>query len=114
MKSPPNNPLVSKKLKAILALADGSLFHGMSIGIAGIDTRRLTRILREKGAQNGAIIAGDTEVDRALALARSFPGLTGMDLAKVVSTERPYVWTEAEWQLGSGYRQQTKPEFHVV
>jgi carbamoyl-phosphate synthase small subunit len=85
------------------------------VGIAGIDTRKLTRILREKGAQNGAIVAGESAtVDEALALAKSFPGLAGMDLAKVVSTTKSYVWTETEWKLGDGYGQQTSPKFHVV
>src|SRR5512133_1981723 len=85
------------------------------VGIAGIDTRRLTRLLREKGAQNGAILAGaDASVEDALALAKSFPGLAGMDLAKVVSTKSSYVWTETEWKLGQGTGQQTAPEYHVV
>ena len=85
------------------------------VGIAGIDTRRLTRLLREKGAQNGAILAGaDASVEDALALARSFPGLAGMDLAKVVSTKSSYVWTETEWKLGQGTGQQTAPKYHVV
>ncbi|RYE65372.1 MAG: carbamoyl-phosphate synthase small subunit, partial [Oxalobacteraceae bacterium] len=85
------------------------------VGIAGIDTRRLTRLLREKGAQNGAILAGaDASVEDALALAKSFPGLSGMDLAKVVSTKTSYVWTETEWKLGQGTGQQTAPKYHVV
>jgi carbamoyl-phosphate synthase small subunit len=85
------------------------------VGIANIDTRRLTRLLREKGAQNGAILAGaDATVEDALALARSFPGLTGMDLAKVVSTKESYVWNETEWKLGSGVGRQEAPKYHVV
>jgi len=85
------------------------------VGIAGIDTRKLTRILREKGAQNGAIIAGESaSAEEALALAKSFPGLAGMDLAKVVSTAKSYVWTESEWKLGEGYGKQENPKFHVV
>ncbi|MBS0307520.1 MAG: glutamine-hydrolyzing carbamoyl-phosphate synthase small subunit [Proteobacteria bacterium] len=85
------------------------------VAIAGIDTRKLTRILREKGAQNGAILAGaDATPAKALELAKSFPGLAGMDLAKVVSTAKPYIWTEAEWKLGAGYGQQTAPKYHVV
>ncbi len=74
------------------------------VGIAGIDTRRLTRILRDKGAQNGCIVAG-TKVDAtaALAAAHSFPGLKGMDLAKVVSTKEPYAWTQGTWRLGAGF-----------
>jgi carbamoyl-phosphate synthase small subunit len=78
------------------------------VSIAEIDTRRLTRILREKGAQNGAIIAGDiagngADVEKALAAARAFPGLKGMDLAKVVSVKEKYQWTEGSWQLGKGH-----------
>lgn len=84
------------------------------VGIAGIDTRKLTRILREKGAQNGAILAGEADVEKALALAQSFPGLAGMDLAKVVTTDKSYVWNEAEWKLGTGYGQQDAPRFHVA
>jgi carbamoyl-phosphate synthase small subunit len=84
------------------------------VGIAGIDTRKLTRILREKGAQNGAILADEADPDKALALARSFPGLNGMDLAKVVSTKESYVWTQTEWKLGSGYGEVKNPKYHVV
>jgi len=88
------------------------------VAIADIDTRKLTRILREKGAQGGAIVAGDTNIEaataKALELARGFPGLSGMDLAKVVSTKQAYNWTETEWKLGRGYGQQITPKFHVV
>ena len=71
-------------------------------GIADLDTRKLTRILREKGAQNGCLMAGDVDVKLALSKARAFPGLAGMDLAKVVTTQKPYEWTEGSWQLGGG------------
>jgi carbamoyl-phosphate synthase small subunit len=86
------------------------------IGIADIDTRRLTRILREKGAQNGAIIAGDgIDADKALEAAKAFPGLKGMDLAKVVSTKASYPWTEGSWGLGKGHVTPTEPaKFNVV
>ena len=84
------------------------------VAIADIDTRRLTRILREKGAQNGCVAAGDIDLDRALAAARDFPGLAGMDLAKVVSTAAPYEWTEGAWQLGKGHRAGGDARFHVV
>ena len=83
------------------------------VAIAGIDTRKLTRILREKGAQGGAILVGK-DAARALELAKSFPGLSGMDLAKVVSVAKSYEWTEAEWKLGQGYGKLSNPEFHVV
>ena len=84
------------------------------IAIAGIDTRKLTRILREKGAQNGCILAGEDNVQKAIDLARSFPGLSGMDLAKVVSVTEPYEWTQTEWALGRGYGKQEAPKYHVV
>ncbi|WP_282339637.1 MULTISPECIES: glutamine-hydrolyzing carbamoyl-phosphate synthase small subunit [Pseudomonas] len=73
-----------------------------TVAIAGIDTRRLTRILREKGAQNGCILAGeDATEERALELARSFPGLKGMDLAKEVSAKQRYEWRSSVWSLGT-------------
>lgn len=84
------------------------------VAIAGIDTRKLTRILRDKGAQNGAIVAGSADEAQAIELARSFPGLAGMDLAKVVSTQREYVWTTTEWQLGEGCGVQNEPKYRVV
>ena len=84
------------------------------VAIADIDTRRLTRILREKGAQNGCIMAGKVDEARALELARAFPGLAGMDLAKVVTAPAAYEWEETEWALGKGYGRQTAPRFHVV
>ncbi len=77
------------------------------VGIADIDTRRLTRLLRDKGAQNGCIVAGlelgEGDEEKALADARAFGGLKGMDLAKVVSTERSYQWSEGSWKLGAGH-----------
>ena len=84
------------------------------VGIADLDTRKLTRILRTKGAQNGCLMAGDIDVDVALKKAKAFPGLAGMDLAKVVTTREPYEWQEGSWQLGSGYRRIDTPRFHVV
>ena len=84
------------------------------VAIAGIDTRKLTRVLRDKGAQNGAILAGSDDEAKAIELARSFPGLAGMDLAKVVSTGKPYEWTTTEWRLGEGYRTQAAPKYKVV
>jgi len=88
------------------------------IGIAGIDTRRLTRILREKGAQNGCLVAGDDiDADAALAVAREFPGLVGMDLAKEVTTPRPYEWRQGVWSLEGGLpeaRAMNDCPWHVV
>jgi carbamoyl-phosphate synthase small subunit len=88
------------------------------VAIAEVDTRKLTRILREKGAQEGCLVAGAqlSEKDEAAALAeaRGFPGLAGMDLAKVVSCRAPYAWDETTWGLGQGYGRQTQPRFRVV
>jgi carbamoyl-phosphate synthase small subunit len=90
------------------------------VAIAGIDTRRLTRILREKGAQSGCIVAGDTiDEEQALAAARAFPGLKGMDLAKEVTTASGYQWSEGSWTLESGMQQTPEPiaehlPLHVV
>ncbi len=84
------------------------------VGIADLDTRKLTRILREKGAQNGCLMAGDVNLDSALSKARAFPGLAGMDLAKVVTTAKAYEWTEGRWELGKGYRKLDGARFHVV
>ncbi|MBS1189422.1 MAG: carbamoyl-phosphate synthase small subunit [Rhodocyclaceae bacterium] len=86
--------------------------HGI-VAIAGIDTRKLTRILREKGAQAGCILAGEVDESKALAMARAFPGLSGMDLAKVVSAKEPYAWSEGEWTL-NGYEPGAEPRFKVV
>ena len=85
------------------------------VGIADIDTRRLTRILREKGAQNGCIMAGDNiSEEKALAAARAFPGLKGMDLAKEVTTDKSFSWTDSTWELGVGHRKLEEEKFHVV
>ena len=91
--------------------------HGV-VAIADIDTRKLTRILREKGAQSGCIVAagktGETlDTAAALAEAKAFPGLAGMDLAQVVTTDKSYAWTEAEWTL-TGYKQSVQPKYKVV
>ena len=88
------------------------------VAIADIDTRKLTRILREKGAQTGVIVAGEADEATALSLAThaiaGFPGLAGMDLAKVVSCDKPYQFTEGEWALGKGFTQAPAEQFHVV
>ncbi len=95
-----------------------SLISAGVVGIAGIDTRKLTRILREKGAQNGALLAGlpgeSLDPAKAVAAAKQFPGLVGMDLAKVVSTTKPYSWTEGSWVLGQGHSSVGQTRFHVV
>ncbi|MEO5861997.1 MAG: glutamine-hydrolyzing carbamoyl-phosphate synthase small subunit [Burkholderiales bacterium] len=74
------------------------------LGIADIDTRRLTRLLREKGAQSGCIMAGKIDLDEALSRAREFPGLASMDLAKVVSCNESFEWREGTWSLGTGFK----------
>jgi len=106
-------PVLASNFRSEQTLSDYLKAQGV-VAIAGIDTRKLTRILREKGAQNGCILAGSDDEAKALELARSFPGLAGMDLAKVVSTDKPYEWTQTEWRLGSGYGKQEAPKFRVV
>jgi carbamoyl-phosphate synthase small subunit len=107
-------PIVTSNFRATQSLAEYLKAENI-VAIAGIDTRKLTRILRETGAQAGAIVAGvKATAEQALSLALSFPGLAGMDLAKVVSTKTSYEWTETEWQLGKGFGKQAAPAFHVV
>ncbi len=84
------------------------------VAIAGIDTRKLTRILRDKGAQAGCVMGGDIDEARALAEARAFPGLAGMDLARVVSCGQPYHWTGTSWTLTDGHGERGEERFHVV
>jgi carbamoyl-phosphate synthase small subunit len=83
------------------------------VGIAGIDTRRLTRLLRDKGSQAGAIVTG-TDERAAVQMARSFPGMAGLDLAKVVSVNQAYEWRQTSWQLGRGFGTVAEPRWHVV
>ena len=92
-----------------------------TVAIADLDTRRLTRVLREKGAQNGCILAlnageliTQAHIDEAIAAAKGAPSMAGLDLAKVVSRTARETWTETEWTLGKGYGEQTAPKFHVV
>ncbi len=84
------------------------------VAIADIDTRKLTRLLREKGAQNGCLMAGDIDEAKAIELARGFPGLAGMDLAKVVSCDKSHMWQQGEWKLGQGFKTDGDHKFHVV
>ncbi len=83
------------------------------VAIAGVDTRSLTRRLRDGGAQAGAVAVGD-DLPAALALARGFPGMSGLDLAAVVSTPASYTWDQTEWVLGAGYGRQAAGRLHVV
>jgi carbamoyl-phosphate synthase small subunit len=98
-------PLLLSNFRSQQAL-DDYLKDNNILGIADIDTRKLTRILRESGAQNGCIMAGTVDDETALAAARGFSGLKGMDLAKEVTTESTYQWSEHSWELGAGHRTQ--------
>ena len=105
-------PLRAENWRLQDTLPDYLKKHGV-VAIAGIDTRKLTRILRENGAQAGCILAGEVNESKALAEARAFPGLAGMDLAKVVTVASHYDWNEAEWTL-KGYQPAPAPKYHVV
>lgn len=105
-------PLTVSNFRSEMSLSDYLIEQGI-VAIAGIDTRKLTRVLREKGAQSGAILCGESAV-KALELAQSFEGLNGLDLAKVVTTSLAYQWTETEWSLGTGYGTLTQEKYHVV
>ena len=108
-------PLLASNFRSQETLSDYLTRHGI-VGIANIDTRRLTRILREKGAQSGCIMAGDNINEHAaIEQARAFGGLKGADLAKVVTVSDNYTWTEGSWQLGKGHVTPTEPaKFKVV
>lgn len=85
------------------------------VAIANIDTRRLTRMLREKGAQNGAIVTGEIDEHVAIDTAQNFPGLKGMDLAKDVTTTKAYKWNEGCWSIGEGYQvNQSSKKFSIL
>ncbi len=105
-------PALFSNFRATESLPDYLKKQGI-VAICGIDTRKLTRILRTKGAQNGAIVVGK-DADKALALAKSCPSMTGQDLAKVVSTNTSYSWKEACWTLESGYKHASSQKYHVV
>ncbi len=118
-------PLVASNFRAARSLSDYLAAEG-TVAIANIDTRQLTRQLRNQGAQNGCILAlaagevvAGEAISRAIAAARGAPSMTGLDLARVVSSSERYAWTESEWNLANqdgkpGYGQQTNPKFHVV
>ena len=107
-------PLLASNWRSEQRLEDYLAERGV-VAIADIDTRKLTRLLRDQGAQSGAIMAGD-EIDEAAAVeaARAFGGLAGADLAQVVSTETPYDWTQTTWSLEQGYGDNDNPRVHVV
>ncbi|MDH4390852.1 MAG: glutamine-hydrolyzing carbamoyl-phosphate synthase small subunit [Aquabacterium sp.] len=113
-------PIRMSNFRASLTL-DAYLRREGTVAIAGIDTRRLTRVLRSKGAQNGCIASfaagasiGPADIDAAVARAQGAPSMAGQDLAQVVSVSEPYAWTETEWTLGSGYGILVDARFHVV
>ncbi len=106
-------PVLASNFRRSQDLSDYLKAQGVA-AIAGIDTRKLTRILRAKGAQNGCLMAGQVDEAFALKQARAFPGLAGMDLAKVVSCTKSYEWNQTQWALGRGYGSQTSAKYHVV
>jgi carbamoyl-phosphate synthase small subunit len=115
-----NLPLLASNFRMGETLSQ-YLVRNQTVAIANIDTRKLTRLLRDKGAQNGAILglaAGEAvtqaRIDEALAAAKAAPAMKGLDLAKEVTTAAAYDWSETEWKLGEGYGQLGNPKFHVV
>jgi carbamoyl-phosphate synthase small subunit len=105
-------PLLASNFRSEQSLSDYLMANNI-VAIADIDTRKLTRILREKGAQAGCILVGD-DAEKALALAKAFPGLAGMDLAKVVTCKTAYEFTDGEWMLGQGFVAPDNKPYHVV
>ena len=105
-------PIRAENWRLKETLSDYLKKHGV-VAIAGLDTRKLTRHLREKGSQAGCIMAGEVDEEKALKTAQAFPGLRGMDLAKEVSTRAPYEWNGGEWSL-QGYQPAPEVKFHVV
>lgn len=106
-------PLQHSNFRSQSSLAD-YLKQNNIVAISEIDTRRLTRLLRDKGAQAGCIMSGDIDEAKALELAKSFGSMAGKDLAQEVTCAEAYQWTQGEWQLGKGYSKIDNPEFHVV
>jgi carbamoyl-phosphate synthase small subunit len=111
-------PLIASNFRSEKALDEYLKEHNI-LGIADIDTRRLTRILREKGSLNGCIIAGpdagsEENIAKAIEAAKAFPGLKGMDLAKEVTTTENYSWTQQDWTLGKGFGELKDGKYKVV
>ncbi len=113
-------PLLASNFRSTMTLSQ-YLVRENTVAIANIDTRKLTRLLRTNGAQNGCIVglnAGEAvsqaHIDKAIAAAKAAPNMSGLDLARVVSVTQPYEWTQTEWALGTGYGTQAAPRFHVV
>jgi len=106
-------PLANSSWRSEQSLSDYLVANNV-VAISDIDTRKLTRILRENGAQAGCIVTGEVDEAKALELARAFPGLSGMDLAKAVSCNKAYDFSEGEWHLGLGYAKPANSTFNVV
>ncbi|WP_373099401.1 MULTISPECIES: glutamine-hydrolyzing carbamoyl-phosphate synthase small subunit [Pasteurellaceae] len=106
-------PLLHSNFRANQSLSEYLKANNV-VAIAGIDTRRLTRILRDKGTQAGCIMAGNVDEKKALELALSFGSMAGKDLAQAVTCKQRYQWTQGEWRLGEGYAEIQHPEFHIV
>jgi carbamoyl-phosphate synthase small subunit len=113
-------PLIASNFRQTMSLSAYLVSQG-TVAIANLDTRQLTRHLRTHGAQNGCIMAlavgeavSPAAIAKAVAAAQTAPSMSGQDLAKVVSVQKSYLWTETEWKLGSGYGVQSAPKFHVV
>ena len=113
-------PLIASNFRSNQTLSSYLIDSG-TVAIANIDTRKLTRILRTHGAQNGAIVGlakgqavTQAVIDQAIAAAKGAPKMAGLDLAQKVTVAKTYEWTQTEWQLGSGYGTQSAPKFHVV
>ncbi|MBT3831036.1 MAG: carbamoyl-phosphate synthase small subunit, partial [Gammaproteobacteria bacterium] len=107
-------PLMASNWRSEMSLGDYLVARSV-VAIAEIDTRKLTRVLRDQGSQNGAIVAGpdlsESVISGALEAAKGFAGLEGMDLAKVVTSPVPYEWREGSWEIGQGYSAVTESEF---
>jgi carbamoyl-phosphate synthase small subunit len=113
-------PLIASNFRTSQTLSQ-YLQRERTVAIASIDTRKLTRLLRTNGAQNGCIVGLEqgrqvtpAVIEQAVAAAKNAPNMNGLDLAKVVSVREPYAWSQTEWHLGSGYGEQQHPKFHVV
>ena len=106
-------PLMASNFRSEKSLDDYLKSSGI-LGIADIDTRKLTRILRETGSQSGCIMAGDIDLEKALEMARGFSGLKGMDLAKEVTTSKTYQWDEPSWSLVADQKKTASRSFKVV
>lgn len=113
-------PLLASNFRSTQSLPE-YLTESNTVAIANIDTRKLTRHLRDKGAQNGAIltlatgeVVSQAKIDEAIAAAKAAPSMKGLDLAQLVTTDKPYAWTETEWKLGEGFGKLESPKYKVI